>query len=246
MSKAKRNYPLMIGWLLVLLAIIFVVVVIILKYLNLINHEHAAQMGDWLGGSTAPLLNLAGFCMIYATFRQQSEDSKQNRVEFLEQKFENNFFNLINLHNHNVNNVLQQFKSTKISDETFFEYFFKSMRRDKENISYNVLNEYDKFICTHYNAIDHLAEHLYFILEWIDDTDVFLQIEEKKEKERYARMLRSHIPTSQLRLLFYHTIWCKKSSPTYMELAIKYRLFQRLKNNNQLINSKDWDLLLNR
>lgn len=85
-----------------------------------LSYDMLSNLGDWLGGTSAPLLNLAAFIMILAAYNSQQEEleltreeMKLTRKEFEEQnltmslqRFENTFFNLLSV-NKEIVNALQ-------------------------------------------------------------------------------------------------------------------------------------------
>lgn len=64
---------------LAVLGILSPVLVYLISGENLKNPEKLAQIGDWIGGSSSPILGLAGFMMILAAYLSQREELRLNR-----------------------------------------------------------------------------------------------------------------------------------------------------------------------
>jgi len=115
---------------------------------NTLSYDTLSNLGDWLGGTSAPLLNLAAFIMILAAYKSQQEEleltreeMKLTRQEFKEQnatlglqRFENTFFNLLSNNNDIVNAL--QFESKNNQGERF-----TVTGRSYFNEAYNLLFE---------------------------------------------------------------------------------------------------------
>ncbi|MEZ4851042.1 MAG: putative phage abortive infection protein [Bacteroidia bacterium] len=202
-------------------------------------------IGDWVAGLTAPFLNLTGFFMIYAAFRQQSRDTVDTRAEFQVQRFENTFFNLINLHHQNVNAIQHNF--TKKSREDFFEfthaYLQKALQDNRQ------LEKVQKAYALHYennhNLIDHFARHLLFSLHFVHLSRAFEDhptLDQQEEKNSYLNIMISQLSTDELFLLFYHTLFQPNVQIQQMgPLLIQYRFFDRLVGSGFLLDETHID-----
>lgn len=113
--------------------------------------EKVGVIGDWFGGTTAPLIGLAGFIMIVAAYLAQQEElkltresldaqreeleltreeMKLTRLEFEEQnatlarqRFENTFFQLLSLHHTIVKEIQYQGKKVYRGREYFYHAY---------------------------------------------------------------------------------------------------------------------------
>jgi hypothetical protein len=90
-------------------------------------------IGDWIGGTAAPLLNFAAFIVLLVSINYQREEMRLARIEYnasmnelreqrevqKQQKFETTFFNLINLHSELTKNVKNGLKGSPSSGDVF-------------------------------------------------------------------------------------------------------------------------------
>ena len=84
------------------------------------NSEYYNTMSDWAGGVSTPLLNLAGFLMIFAAFLKQAQDAKEAKKESDLQRFEQSLFNLLNLLHQIVFRIQDSFKQKRGDRSNFF------------------------------------------------------------------------------------------------------------------------------
>src|SRR5688572_13144968 len=73
---------------------------------------HYNELGDFVGGITAPFLSSVAILLIYLTYVSQKEELRLTRAimekqtETLnKQQFETTFFNLLKVHNQNLNDI---------------------------------------------------------------------------------------------------------------------------------------------
>jgi len=76
---------------------------------NLEVTKEIGAVGDWLGGSATPFLTAASFLILLAAYLAQKQELSLTRKEFSaqhdtfkHQKYDNTFFNLLNLHQQNI------------------------------------------------------------------------------------------------------------------------------------------------
>jgi len=110
-----------------------------------------SNFGDFIGGLVGPLFTLAGFFLIYKTFRTQQKTLEQQNIARLDQqkifeqeRFETTFFNLINNQNRITNDLKVYFHSlkgltTEITNVVVGREFFIYSRRELNDI-WNSLN----------------------------------------------------------------------------------------------------------
>lgn len=168
--------------------------------------------GDWIGGITAPLLNLAGFVLIYAAFKEQTASSQRARTEFELQRFEDQFFNLINLHHQNVNAIQDVWQQLKVGDNHFFAWIRHFMAKQcKEDFSPETVEAvYQTLYKDQHARIDHFARHLLLIVSIINGSQVLAAADPKVEKairHRYIDILSTQLSTHELVVLYYHSLF---------------------------------------
>lgn len=114
-----------------------------------------ATVGDWLGGTSAPLFSLAGFLMMYGAYKMQQEDLRLTRQEMQQtrkefetqnatlkrQEFETTFFHLLELHHQIVNSIIYQHtiydsfddppKTTTYEGRNYFIYAYNNALKNQ-------------------------------------------------------------------------------------------------------------------
>lgn len=207
-------------------------------------HE-IGPLGDWVTGITAPFLNIAGFFMIYAAFRQQGSDAEQARGEFHLQRFETIFFHLIQLHHQHVHSI--QTNYSKKSQEDFFEATYRYLQRrlSATETPSSIEEIYADYYKQTHNYIDHFVRHLLFTFDYVLETSAFDQTDQavaKQERMRYLGILLGQMSTEELLLLFYHT-YCDPTgyaAPERKRLA-EVNFFHRLQGSGLLLDESHWE-----
>lgn len=70
-----------------------------------IKYDITGQVGDFIGGVVGTVLSGAGFYFLYMTLVAQRESIIEQKKAFERERFESKFFELINLHKENVNEM---------------------------------------------------------------------------------------------------------------------------------------------
>lgn len=91
------------------------------------THKELGPIGDWLGGTSTPLLTIAGFLMILASFILQRQQLLSSQKEVHEQKytlgrqrFDSTFFNMVQLHNEIVKSM--EYTELKYNPITYTDF----------------------------------------------------------------------------------------------------------------------------
>lgn len=100
-----------------------------------------AQIGDFIGGVVGTLFSLAGFFLIYLTYRSQKESSEKDKIE-------GRFLNLIELHRGNVTELLYRNGRTNVELASGRRVFKEVYEQIKEAlvISEAIFNAFDPSI----------------------------------------------------------------------------------------------------
>lgn len=171
---------------------------------------------------------------------QTQEFQEQNKTLKI-QRFENTFFNMLDLHQKIVEGLEYRY------DSAFQQLFSSSdnfrgrevFKRLFAEISYHLHAEGQKVYekCTSLRVLDHYFRLTYTILQYIDNCDVnFLS---ETEKYTYAKIFRSTLSTYELVFLFYNGI--SQNNPRLKLLLEKYCMLNNL-NINHLsfsLNNRD-------
>ncbi len=113
----KKDWGLNLAVLLLLLGLISIFIPYFkLNGLSILDYRieigNYNELGDFIGGVTAPFLSISAFILLYLTYKSQKNELKESRVildqqnkTLFTQQFETTFFNLVNLHHQITNNI---------------------------------------------------------------------------------------------------------------------------------------------
>lgn len=245
-----------------------------------IDSGKIAEFGDFFGGIIGSVWALAGVILFYVALQEQRKDIEINRtalekqiqefelqrVELGEtrkvfeeqaqtlkvQRFENTFFQLLNLHHEIVNNLQLKINYDdkeydkrevfKISVHTIRNYFngydtkYKYNSETKENelikrYDLNDLNEVEKITNEAYSyyyfvetnqLLSHYFRSIYHIFKFISQTDLIGE----KQKQFYATLLRAQLSSDELFLIFYNSLHPDLGYPNFLFLIKKFDILQ--------------------
>lgn len=200
--------------------------------------------GDFIAGTTVPLLTFVSFLAIVRTLRvqegqmslqkkdlqssinQMAEQSRLLRI----QGFENTFFNMVNLHNEIVKKIKDRDVPKDLYGKEIFRVFYAILKQaytsKKEEISEKGLKleeiqcvrmAYDDFIKGREAELEHYFRSLYSILKYIDNSNL-----ENQEKVPYVEIIKAQLSSFELIILFYHGI--SMNGEGILILIQKYRI----------------------
>jgi hypothetical protein len=224
------------------------------------TYARLGQVGDFFGGVLNPLLTFLTFIGVLATIFLQREDLKETRVEvsrqadaletqlgaIAKQNFEATLFQMLSLHNSNVNELRGQdgnYKpisgraviSTYVTDLSSVYGNGRAWGHDPSD-----LNEwpgiYVHFWSIHRNALGHYFRLLYNMIRFVD-TKAPLSANDANGKTQmeYMRIIRAQISDAELVMIFYNC--CSKHGERLIQYAMKYDLFNNL-DRNLLFNER--------
>ena len=225
---------------------------------GLSDTEARGLFGDKFGAINALFSALAFAGIIFTIFLQkrelklQREEMEETRGEFIkqnetliQQKFENTFFQLINLFNSIVNTLDLRNKQSKVVTtlgRECFDVFFKRLRNHLRTIMYGgasandnlegasiaqTLEAYQILYNNEKSDMSHYFRTIYHIYKFIDTSEI-------KNKKQYTSIARAQLSSYEQVLLFYnclHSNGLEKFKP----LIEKYAVFKNL----------DYSLLIN-
>jgi hypothetical protein len=73
--------------------------------ISFISFKNTGEIGDTIGGITAPFIGLISAILVYLALKAQIDANVQVSSQFQLQKFENQFYEMIRLHKENVNEM---------------------------------------------------------------------------------------------------------------------------------------------
>ncbi|MGG0360258.1 putative phage abortive infection protein [Bacillus tropicus] len=235
--------------------------------------ENLGPAGDLLGGSTVPFFNIASILLILATIAIQREELtltrdelKLTRAEFKEQnttlsiqRFENTFFQMVNLHN-NLTSILRKNVSRSagyLSPITEIELHGKAVITEALSELKRIYNQkswtgeksteetlgiikfsYATLYKDYDNELGNYFRNLYHIIKFIDESDI-------NEKQTYIRIIRAQLSTDELILLLYNGL-SDYGSTEVLKLLNRYNFLHNIENRKELMLSEnDYEIYLN-
>lgn len=187
--------------------------------------EKLGTFGDFFGGITNPIIGTVGFIAITITISMQI---KQNK-ETIKQNFESSFFNLLNMQNSIIENLVFDKATARasfskfliVNKSTLFPndiYNFKTVvKKSKARIFYTQHNS------TNNDVFGHYFRNMYRILKMIHDAKY-----SEEEKRRHARTLRAQLSMDELTVLFLNCLPGVCDKGEFCNLLIDYQILEHL------------------
>lgn len=202
----------------------------------------ASEFANFIYGTTAPLLTFISFLAVVFTLKTQKEQIQETRKDVERQnktlsiqRFENTFFQMVNLHNDIVNSIIYEpsnlrGRSTfiRISSHLktiYINYKNKDIEQfnQKDEIS-KVRIAYKRFFEHNEDQLGHYFRNLYRILKFIDETDT--KIITSEEKKNYIGIIRAQLSSYELSVLLYNSL--SIDGYNFLLLADTFNLFDNL------------------
>lgn len=245
-----------------------------------VDSEKIAQFGDYFSGIIGSIWSLAGVILFYVALQEQRRDIEINRVAlekqieefelqraelsetrevFKEQsetlkvqRFENTFFQLLNLHHEIVNNLYLELQFYRRGEYKSREVFKASVNTIKDSFNdYDQVFEYGKMgeqilvkqynledleevkflINKHYSQyyfeetnqlLSHYFRSLYHIFKFIHKSELI----NDDKKQFYATLLRAQLSSDELFLLLYNSLNPSLGYPNFLFLIKRFDILQ--------------------
>ncbi len=261
----------------VIFSLLFVIFLCFLNYYILINNPDRGTIGDMFGVVNSLFSGLAFAGIIFTILLQskelklQREEIKSNRDEFKTQnntlkiqRFENTFFNLLQLHHQIVHSIDYRYYKSKekaamyqyampneekeivtIQGRDVFRYRFNKMKNDIKNDGLYFEDKYQNHYLDAQSDFGHYFRNLYRIIKFIDESEFFYDDQNESEeakfkiKYQYTSFVRAQLSDYELIWLFYNCL-SRNGKEKFKPLIEKYALFKNLPfeliANEELIN----------
>lgn len=266
-----------------IIVIVFIVALWLITLFSLVWFDGTTRgtFGDMFGSINALFsgLALAGIILTILMQRQelqlQRDELKETRNEFITQnetlkvqRFENTFFNLLNLHHQIVNSIDYSYYKTKektrgmgglrfgevkpedkerveIKGRDFFKHHFDGL----SGVIKETPEKYEELYLKYYHVLQtdlgHYFRNLYRIIKFVDQTDFSYQkdaIDDKQQfqlKYQYTSMIRAQLSDYELLWIFYNGI-CEYGEEKFKPLIEKYSLLKNIPDSSlPVIEHKD-------
>ena len=202
-----------------------------------LDFRDTGQIGDTIGGTMGPFIAIAASILTFLAFWVQYKANQQQRSDISLERFENNLFQLIQMQEEITNNLIftcsdgaDSLYGKTISGRQIFGiiyndkiYFGEENYQGLESALSNkdiTIYELDKDI----HILDHYFRHLYRVFKYIDDSTII----SKKEKYKYASIMRSSLSQYELIMLFYNCL-SKNGIDKFKPIIEKYTIFNNLR-----------------
>jgi len=217
-----------------------------------INIDRYNNLGDFIGGITAPFISIAAFILLNRTYQSQKRELKesqeilrtQNEV-IKKQQFETTFFNMVNLHCQVVNQlsityqIPDQYGSLLKDDLVIdngrkcFVRFYKEFRDEnyyslKNRYADNkqlISRSYDLFYEKREVYLDHYFRNLYHIVKFVHNSNI-------SNKKEYTNILRAQLSMQELLLLCFNGL--SQYGSNFKPLIEEYSLLKNISSNSEL------------
>lgn len=206
-----------------ILVMIWFLISLIPEHLNLhydISLEKASNIGDFIGGIVGVLFSIAAFLLLYETLNTQRVEIKENKYLLQKQAFENNLFQMINMHNDFVKEFDIRKGRTSINSDELKDGEIISIGRDsfkfiyKNDFNKNVINsktiekeyiskKFNDFLSKWDDDLNHYFRHSVEIIRYIYSSSNSIE-SVKNESLHYVRLFSSGLSTYEEILLFYY------------------------------------------
>lgn len=204
------------------------------------------EFGDFLGGTVASLLSLAGIFYIYMAFlgqkqqlqiqqlellynrleiRESREELKGQRVQLEKQNFESAFYTMLGLY-HDIMNSFSKTESGKNYLSRTTDYIKKTLIHQNITEVNGIMPgkvHYEQYFEEHKDELAHYFRVLYRIFKFIDDSKTS---KEEEQKWFYIKIVRAQLSEAELFLLFYNAF--THNGENFKTLIVKYNLLKHL------------------
>lgn len=185
-----------------------------------------AQIGDFIGGVSAPFLAIAGSLLVFAAFQKQANDSEKSAQDLIRQEFENTFLQMIQL----LREIRKEVNLTK-SGTDYFNEIITQFQQEAKNGQETLKHYFNtQFYPNDRNKTEHYVAFILHIIDYIHThhTDPHKQ-QNAKDKVKLLSLQFTHDE-----LLYIHT-HIQLKNPEKTPLFEQYEFFQRLPQSDRLI-----------
>ncbi|RAI84432.1 putative phage abortive infection protein [Paenibacillus pabuli] len=222
------------------------------------TYKEFGPVGDWIGGTSTPIITLASFIILLAAFLAQKEELQATRdemnltrKEFKEQnktlarqRFENTFFHMVSLHHsivnsiertetesHSVSYTESQYTSKIIRGRAYISNIARPLVSSKwSDVSqlWSLKQQYNNIYQENQSELGHYFRNLYHIIKLIDES---AELENDSDCELEERKKYIRIIRAQLstdELLLLLYNSLTDEGSKFHTLIIKYKLLNNL------------------
>ena len=172
--------------------------------------------------------------------KQQKEEMEEQNESLRRQRFENTFFNMLEMHGEIVATIcsVQDGKTGRLAFGSLVTRLFNYSRdkiynnesqKDAHGVS---IKSYENWYSSRESEIGHYFRTLYNLIRYIDENG-------RDQKMTYSRLVRAQLSYHELQLLLYNGL-SKYGKEKFKPLIEKYSLLKHLNNTEATKNIKIW------
>ncbi|MEI6745647.1 MAG: putative phage abortive infection protein [Methylococcaceae bacterium] len=259
MAIFKKIGDFITNWLVLVALVLFFIVLGILasyfyKYPISEDLEQWGQFGDYVGGVLNPLLSFSALIVLVRTYSMQREELKNVKETQKKQQFENTFFELLRIHNENLEGLLNLNHSddydnflSELSSELYIRRDKYLQLSGKEYLKKSLTNLTEQKSHVK-NPLEHYFRILYQLLKFIavNASDGAIKqcesnkLEENKKptdsEKTYSNVVRALLPDTLIKLIAIYACREKVDGSYYIFrlLIERYSFFE-----NHVFEEKD-------
>ena len=250
-------------WNYVIITLVFVIIEVVLfgwaTKINLkspINYSLFGAFGDFIGGVLGTVLTVLNTLLLVRTFLHQQSVTKSNERQLETQRFNNLFFELMNLYHKEVAELCGQdfnlYRRTsnqednsefierelRYDDKDFFDVSKEKLQQSYQNGNSFLVNRklalslYMDFYIKNKTKMGAYFRTLYRIYDLIDNADL-----EESSKKNYLKIVRAQLTESELFFLRYNAMTYYGNN--FIKYINKYNILKHLP-AFELLEFKDW------
>ena len=257
-SKYQKQFWWSIGIFGGICVVIFGLPTIFTQLPSIVDFTETGEIGDTIGGIMGPFVAIGAAFLTFMAFWVQKEANEAQRQDIKVERFNNNFFNLLNIHEQ-ITNSLEYNTYEMLNGQTepksyrgrvIFQQAYNGIQeydREKGRSYYGMKDRIRKEGMEAYTKskiptyFDHYFRNMYRIVKYVDEADVFdddkISSNVLKEKYEYVAILRSTLSRYELVWLFYNTL-SDYGRAKFKPLVEKYALLNNIR-VELLVNPQD-------
>ena len=192
------------------------------------RYTDIAQIGDFMGGVSAPFLAVSGSLLVFAAFLKQAADSEKNAENFIKQEFESTFLQMIQL----LREIRKEVNAMHQSKENYFAYAVNTLKGTKRTKD-ALIRQLAIFHHEEGGKDEHYLAFVIYVLEYVEGFNKA----ESQSRETYGKAVKIQLFSLQFtrsELLYIHAYVCLKH-PDKMAVFDGYGFFERLPEEERLI-----------
>lgn len=215
---------------------------------HVVNNELLGTYGDFVGGVLGTIFAVMSTLLLIKTFKQQQESTYKNEKLIESQRFNDLFFELLNIYHQEVGELYSQDANTEndysYTDREFFDFEKRNLQllykpqNTIEDSKKESLNRYMDFYIKNKVKVGACFRTLYRIYDLIDHSTL-----EDSLKIEYSKIIRAQLTESELFFIRYNCM--SYYGRPFIKYANKYNVLKHLPTFELLEFKKWWEQLNN-